>query len=188
MAKKQEPKTENMGKPSRESQALRIFKRKCEMAMANIPNVQKFKDSDKMVDYVFKVGRELFDTPLDTFNTERLIRTGGRLTGVYAYLGQQSAVARAERDVCLQKANEVEKEILVELTKGNRYKLHEARARAEIEVSELNDIVVVKDISKNQWENITEAVDKMVSFIQSAIKVKEGERFQNSRGLRDNMG
>lgn len=166
---------------------LRSFRDKTQEAMQKINDVQGFRNSDTMVDYVFKIGRELFDTPLDQHNTGKLIRDGGRLTGVYAYLGQQSAYARAQRDVFQQKATEVEKERLIAHMRAGT-KITEARAKVQLEITELNELVIEKEIGKNQWENITDAVEKMVSFIQSAIKVKEGERFQNSHALRDNQG
>ena len=139
-----------------------------------------------MVDFVFKIGHVLFDTPLDRQNTDQLIRDGGKLTGAYVYLGQQSSYARAQRDIYAQKASEMEKERLLELIEGGT-KVTEARSKVAAEMSELQEFVIQFDAAKNQWENITEATEKMVSFIQSAIKVKEGERY-HSRTLQDNQG
>ncbi len=164
-----------------ESNAVRTYREKCAAAMANIDDLDGFRQSDEMVDFVFKVGRSLFDTPLDTMNTDQLIRTGGKLTGAYAYLGQKSARARAERDVYEQKADEVEKELVLEFVRGKQYKVTEAKARASAEISELQELVTLKDASKNHWENITNATSTMIMFIQSAIKVKENERYSTSR-------
>jgi len=181
-----EPKIDDFSEPITESNAVRIFRAKCETALAKVNNLQQFREADAMVDYVFKVGRELFDTPLDKQNTDRLIRTGGKLTGAYVYLGQKSSYARAQRDVYAQKASEMEKERLLELLRDGE-KVTEARSKVAFEMTELQEYVIQMDVAKNQWENITEAVEKMVSFIQSAIKVKEGERFQSGR-LQDNAG
>lgn len=170
----------------KDSSSVRLFRAKVEVAMQRVKSIEQFRGSDTMVDYVFKVGRELFDTPLDQQDVAKLIRTGGRLTGVYVYLGQRSAHARAERDVYEQKKDEVEKEmLLVQLNSGT--KVTEARAKVAGDVADLSQFVIEKDVAKNQWENITDAVEKMVSFIQSAIKVKEGERFQSSHALADNQ-
>lgn len=171
---------DDFSKPLVESDAVRSFKEKCETALRSVSDVQQFRDEDTMIDFVFKCGRELFDTPLDQHNLDRLLRTGGKLTGAYVYLGQKSARARAERDVYAQKRDEHEKQRLLELLHAG-VKVTEARAAVSGEIVELNDFVVRKDISKNQWENITEATEKMVSFIQSAIRVKEGERYQSSK-------
>ena len=165
-----------------ENNAVSIFKQKCETALTKINNLQQFRESDPMVDFVFKIGRELFDTPLDKLTPDHLLRIGGKLTGAYAYLGQKSSYARAERDVYEQKLNETEKELTLKyLNDEAGYKVTKIKAMVVAEVDELKEFVIQKDASKNQWENITDATDKMVSFIQSAIKVKEGERFSSSR-------
>ena len=177
---------DNFSEPTTESNAVRLFRQRCEGALSKVQNVEQFRNSDTMVDFVFKIGRELFDTPLDQQNTDRLIRDGGRLTGAYVYLGQQSSYARGQRDVYAQKASEMEKERLLELIHDG-VKVTEARSKVAAEMADLQEFVIQNDISKNQWENITDAVEKMVSFIQSAIKVKEGERYQSSR-LQDNAG
>lgn len=160
------------------------FKEKVDAVISRINDVDGFRDSDTMIDFIFRIGRELFDTPLDKQNTAQLIRNGGKLTGAYVWLGQKSAFARGQRDVYEQKCVEVEKERLIELLREG-VKVTEARALVQVEIAPLNQFVIEKDIEKNQWENITEATEKMVSFIQSAIKVKEGERFQSAT-LRDN--
>lgn len=157
--------------------AVAIFRAKCDTAMSRIKNLSQFRESDAMVDYVFKVGRNLFDTPLDQMPPDSLIRTGGKLTGAFGYLGQKSSYARAERDVFEQKASEVSKEIVLKNLSDGRYKVTEAKARAELEIAELTEFVIQKEAEKNQWENIVEATQAMVSFIQSAIKVKESERY-----------
>lgn len=171
------PEEEIVADEPRVSNAVAIFRAKCETALAKVNNLDQFRASDQMVDYVFRVGRQLFDTPLDQLQPDALIRTGGKLTGAYAYLGQKSAYSRAERDVYEQKANEVSKELVLKYLADGKYKVTEAKARVEIEIAELTEFVIQKEAAKSQWENIVEASQAMVSFIQSAIKVKEGERF-----------
>jgi hypothetical protein len=161
--------------------AVAIFREKCDIAMARIKNLKQFRESDTMVDYVFRVGRQLFDTPLDQMPPDSLIRTGGKLTGAFGYLGQKSSYARAERDVYEQKASEVSKEIVLKYLSDGRYKVTQAKAEAELETSELHEFVITKDAEKNQWENLIEATQSMISFIQSAIKVKESERFHSKQ-------
>jgi len=188
MAKKKEAKTDDFSTPTsdNDSDIVRIYRAKCEAALAQIKDIAQFRAEDKMVDYVFLVGRKLFDVPLDKQNLDEMIRTGGKLTGAYVYLGQKSARARAERDVYTQKLDEVEKERLLALMHSG-VKVTEARAAVAGEVVQLADFVLEKDVVKNQWENITDANEKMVSFIQSAIRVKEGERYQSAR-LQNNQG
>jgi hypothetical protein len=153
-----------------ESNLTKLYREKCESAMEKISGIQQFRDADEMVDLVFKVGRSLFDTPLDQQTTDFLLRTGGKLTGAYTYLTQKSTYARA-----------VEKELMLKQLADGKYKVTEARARVSADIEELKEFVIQKDVVKNQWENIAEACQMMVSFMQSAIKVKESEKFNSSR-------
>lgn len=186
MAKNKNKKTDKVNQSASESPAVVLFRKRCEDALSKVNNIQEFRDDDAMVNYVFMVGKNLFDKPLDLMSTDHMLRTGGRLSGVYVYFGQKSARARAERDVYAQKASELEKERLLALM-GKGIKVTEARSMVAAELVELHELVIVKNIEKNRWENITEAVEKMVSFIQSAIKVKEGERYQSSK-IQHNAG
>lgn len=179
------PKKETKTDDFTETSAISQFRERCELALAEVKDIEHFRESDVMVNYVFTIGRELFDTPLDQHNTDGLLRRGGKLAGAYVYLGQQSAYARAERDVYAQKADEHDKAVMLELIHDKDMKVTEARATAKEVCAPMKEIAIQKDVAKNQWENITEATEKMVSFIQSAIKVKEGERYQSSR-VQDN--
>jgi hypothetical protein len=148
--------------------------------MAKITTLNQFRDEDPMVDFVFKVGRELFDTPLDKQTPDRLLHYGGKLVGAYPYLGQKSSYARAERDVYEAKLKETEKELFLSMVDG-KYKVTEIKARVSAEVEILTEFVLQKEASKNQWEHITEACQAMFSFCQSALRVKEGEKYSSSR-------
>lgn len=163
------------------------FRDKCEAALADIKDLDSFRQTDKMVDYVMTTANWLFTTHLDQHNPSVLISTGGKLTGVYAYLGQKSARARAERDVYEQKADEMKKAIVLEHVKDKQYKVTEANAMASQEMSGMNDLVLQKEAEKNSWEAITNACQTMTMFIQSALRVKEGERYATGR-MHDNAG
>lgn len=166
--------------------AVGMFKDKCTATLSSVKSLQEFRESDSMVDYVVTVGRSLFDTPLDQHSTDSLLRIGGKLTGAFAYLGQQAARARAERDVYEQKAKEVEKALVLQYV-GHQYKVTEAKARASEEMVDIQELVIAKEAEKNQWEAIVTATQTMIMFIQSAIKVKENERYSTSRS-HDNAG
>lgn len=159
---------------------VELFKAKCETAMNKISKLEEFRQSDPMVDFVFKVGRELFDTPLDRQSPDKLLHYGGKLVGAYPYLGQKSSYARAERDVYEAKLKETEKELFLTMVDG-KYKVTEIKARVSAEVEIISEFVLQKEAEKNQWENITEACQAMFSFCQSALRVKEGERFSSGR-------
>ncbi len=156
------------------------FKERCSKTMEKINTLEQFRESDEMVDFVVRQGRSLFDTPLDVQAQDSLLRIGGKLTGAYAYFGQKSARARAERDVYEQKLDEVMKELILKYV-GSNYKVTQARAYASVETVELNEIILLKNSEKNQWENITNATQTMIMFIQSALRVKDSEYRQSNR-------
>lgn len=164
-----------------ESNAVRVFRAKCETALAKINNYKQWEAEEEMVHEVMEAGRTLFGRPLDEMDPDTLLRLGGRLAGSYGYLGQRNAYARGERDVFAQKLDETEKELILNYLADGKYKVTEARARVSAEVAVLNEFVIQKETAKNQWENLLDACDRMIGFIQSAIKVKEAERFQAGR-------
>jgi len=170
--------------PIVESDAARSFRMKVEAALKQVKSVADFRKSDEIVDYVITQGSELFRTRLDQQDTSYLVRVGAKLSGAYAWLGQQAAYARAERDVFEQKLGEVEKELTLKyLNNEAGYKVTKVRALIAADVQELKNFVIMKEATKNQWENILAACEKMVGFVQSAIKVKEGERFTNTKRI-----
>lgn len=166
----------------KDSQAVRDFKKKTAAAMAKIHDYKQFEEADGIVKFVLDMGRKLFDKNLDQMPPDQLVRIGGKLSGAFSYLGQKASYARAERDVYEQKSDEVEKELMLSrLASDEKYKVTIARAEVSAEIEELKEFVIQKEAEKNAWENIQEACDKMISFVQSAIKVKENERFNSNR-------
>ncbi|MDF1498543.1 MAG: hypothetical protein P1P85_04295 [Patescibacteria group bacterium] len=121
----------------------------------------------------------MFEHPLDQQGEQWLVKTGGKLTGVFAYLGQMSSRARAERDIYEQKRDEVSGELMLKYL-DDKYKVTEARANVKSDMVEIEQLINQKEAEKNQWENIVLACDKMVTFIQSALRVKQGERFKSN--------
>ena len=156
---------------------LEEFKLKCETALAQVQSVEDFRE-DKMIDFVFKVGDVLFNKDLDTMDGGWLVRHGGRLTGVYAYLGNKASRARGERDVYAQKKDEVFQNLVLAHIKKSSYKVTEARAIAKLETTDLENLVIAKEVEKNNLENVMLATDKMVGFIQSALRVKNAEQYK----------
>ena len=168
-----------MSKKKSTKTILEEFKLKCETALAQVQEIEDFRE-DKMIDFVFKVGDVLFDKDLDVMDGGWLVRHGGRLTGVYAYLGNQASRARGERDVYEQKKDEVFQKLVLQHIASKGYKVTEARAIAKLETSELEDLVIAKEVEKNSLENIMLATDKMVGFIQSALRIKNSEQYKSN--------
>lgn len=164
----------------KESRAMRLFKIKTEASLSRIKNQQDFRQ-DKMVNAVFVSAHELFSTKLDQASTAWLLNRGGQLTGIYAYLGNLSADARAKRDIFEQKRDEVMSEFIVN---SQDTKITRARSQAKLDVAELDDFVIEAEHDKNNLENLLNATERMIGFIQSAIKTKDGDRFR-SRDMQD---
>ncbi|MCK9578736.1 hypothetical protein M0R01_04600 [bacterium] len=167
-----------------EESAMYKFRTKAEKAMANIQSLEEFRNSDSMIDFVFKIGHEMFQKDLDTMGLQWLINTGGKLTAIYAYLGNKTAYARAQRDVYQQKRDETMARISLDEYPDTE-KITVAKARAKLQVIELDEIVTQMEYGKNNMENLLAATDKMVGFIQSAIRVKQGDQFR-SKTVSDN--
>jgi len=154
--------------------ATALFREKVEAATAGLKDLQALRDSDEFVEYVFKIGRYLFEKPLDQLSEDWLTHTGVKLTGAYAYLSNKAAYARAERDVYAQKLTEVESKLMTDYLDSD-YKVTETRAIIKRETAEIADLVTQKEHEKNSYENVMSACDRMSSFIQSALRIKTNE-------------
>ena len=141
-----------------------------------VNKLQQFRGSDPMVDFIFSTGKSLFAKPLDQWSPSELINIGGKLTGAYAYLAQKSAEARATHDTMTQqKEEEFNKIITMKLEEGE--KITQARQIAKVETTKFERLIVTLKEKKNQWEGAVSACERMISFIQSAIKMKQSETF-----------
>lgn len=163
----------------------KTYRQQAEEAISEIKTLDEFRAQEREIDFVFKVAEKLFSTDLDILDEGWLLRHGGRLTGVYAWLGNKSARARAERDVYAQKLEEVESRLTAALLANGEYKVTEARARVKIETADLASVVTIKNMEKNNYEHLLTATDRMVSFIQTALATKRAEQYK-SRDMYDN--
>ena len=141
-----------------------------------INKLQQFRNSDPMVDFIFTTGKSLFTKPLDQWSPSELINVGGKLTGAYAYLAQKASESRAVHDAKVQQKEEEFNKILTQkITDGE--KITQARQIAKIETTEFERLIVSLKEKKSQWESVVSACERMISFIQSAIKMKQSETF-----------
>jgi hypothetical protein len=154
------------------------IKKRSDEILLSIKSIDQFRKEDTMVDMVFKIGKEIYKTPLDRASPTVLISHGSHLAGAYAYIGQKSARARAERDVFEQSIEEQEKALMLKFL-DSQYKVTEARAEVAAELAEAKSQLIMYETVKNQWEAIEKGCSTMLSFVQSAIKMKENERFIN---------
>lgn len=161
------------------------FDEKIEKTISAIEDTEDFKNKDKLIKNVFEISDWLINKNLDELNEGTLLRAGGRLSGIYTYLGNWASRARAERDVYEQQIGEELNKLTTELYSEAEGKITLSRARAKEMVAPLEKILIIKENEKNNYENLMNACQSMISFIQSAIKVKQGERFISGR-IQDN--
>lgn len=155
--------------------AVEEFNAKTQIQLSKMGILEDFRKKEEMVDFVFKIGHILFKQELDKKNEAWLLNTGGKLTGCYAYFGQKASRARAERDVYVKTKKEIEGDLMLGRLDAD-YKVTQARAEVRKELEELERLVIEKECEKNQWENITDATQTMISFIQSDLKIKKSEK------------
>jgi len=149
-------------------------------------DLNTFKEKDEHIAKVFEISDWLIGKDLDIMSENDLLRGGGRLSGIYTYLGNWTSRARTERDVYEQQLSEVLNKLTTDLYGESGEKITLARARAKQEVSDLEKLVIIKESEKNNYENLMNATQSMISFFQSAIKVKQGERYLG-RNIQDNQ-
>lgn len=162
------------------------FDGKIEKTLASIEDTESFKEKDKLIKNVFEISDWLINKNLDELSEGTLLRAGGRLSGIYTYLGNWASRARAERDVYEQQIGEELSKLTTELYGEAESKITLSRARAKEMVGPLEKLLIVKENEKNNYENLMNACQSMISFIQSAIKVKQGEKFISGR-IQDNQ-
>jgi len=155
--------------------AIDVFNAKTQVQLSKMGILEDFRKKEEMVDFVFKIGRALFEKELDRQSEGWLLSVGGKLTGCLAFFGQRASRARAERDVYAKTKKEIEGDLMLGRLDAE-YKVTQARAEVRKEIEELEKLVIEKECEKNQWENITDATQTMISFIQSALKIKKSER------------
>tara|TARA_R100001086_G_scaffold118472_2_gene60887 strand:- start:972 stop:1490 length:519 start_codon:yes stop_codon:yes gene_type:complete len=136
---------------------------------------------EEMVTYIFNTAHWLFSTPADQVGEDELLRVGGHLTGAYAYFGNRAAMARAERDLYLQKRDDIKDQLISEYTDDD-YKVTKARTEASKEIADsgINEQVTEKELTKNDWEYLMNATDKMISFIQTTLSYRKSEKFRSN--------
>ena len=149
-----------------------------EVKMKNIKTMNQLEKSDPNIENIMRNLRELYKHKLDTVDVDTLLRIGGELLGNYASVGVTSSIKRSERDA----SEQVYDEMLTGLTminKNDEVGITEARTIAKDQLSEFTNDIIWRDQAKNAYEAITEATEKTLSFIQSAIKVKTNEKINN---------
>lgn len=148
--------------------------------LANIKTLKNIEMSDTNVATILKTLRELFKMNMDVVDENILLNTGGRLLGAYTSVGVTSSIKRAERDASEQAYEEMMSTMTI-MNKEGDIGVTEARAMAKEQLGEFATEIIWREQIKNSYEAITDATEKTLSFLQSAIKVKCNERISNNK-------
>ena len=114
---------------------------------------------------------------LDQIGEAELLRKGGRLLGIYTYLSNSASRIRAERDIYEQQLKEDTNENFIKLKGSPDMTVSEADARSKLNNAEKHKATLLKEYERNNYENLIRSIENMLTFFQSAIKVKQGEKF-----------
>jgi len=152
---------------------IETAKKKAKLSLEQLDKME-----DKYTKYVKSTASSLFNKGLDSISADQLAEYGTKLSGVYAYLLNKSAEKRAERDTYEQLYDEAYNDAYLEY-KSNDNNVTDARAKAQRDCADIKKVVVAKNYEKNDIENLIRACERLTSFIQSAIKVKEEEKYKN---------
>jgi hypothetical protein len=152
-------------------------KKKMTANLDKIEKVETYRKRDKMFDVVFHIADVLMKKDLDLITEGQLLQMGGKLAGISAYLGNIYASARAERDITENAIDEAINRISIDLYSLSDEKITLAKSKARLETKDLQDQLTIKEYNKNAVELLLNSTNSMLSFIQSGIKVKQGERF-----------
>ena len=153
------------------------FKKKTEETLSRIPNRDAWCEEHKLVKEVFTISDWLLTHDLDQVGETELIRKGGRLLGIYNYLSNTASRVRAERDIYEQQTKEDTNEDIIKNKAMPDLTVAEAEARAKLKNGEKQKLTLLKEYERNNYDNLISSIKNMLTFFQTAISVKKGERF-----------
>jgi len=156
-------------------QIQKLYKEIVDAKLKSIQTLNKLEASDETIKAVITELRELYKNNLDTIPEHELIRIGGKLLGLYANLGVSSSIKRAERDCYEEAYDELLNGLILEKT-ATGAGITEARIASKNQLAEAKMKVVMSDQQKNAYEALVHATSQSISFLQSAIKIKNSER------------
>jgi hypothetical protein len=166
-----------------DSDIMRRYKENCERALAKIKDVDAFRKTDEMVDYVFKVGGWLFENNIDTLADPALLKAGGRISGAYSFLSHKAAEAKARAVVFEEEYDKMVNQLAIEGYERTE-KITHAKTEAKVLCEGIRNDVIEAAAVAEQFKGLIFAADKMTSFIQTALAMRRSEHFRGQ--LNDN--
>jgi hypothetical protein len=150
------------------------LKEKIKQAEEEMINQSDF-ELNKMGKRIVEIGREIYQSDLDKIPPAKLIEWGAMIGSINLALANKTAWARAKRDIAERVRDEMFSTKYLEY-KSLEKNTTDARELAKNDIAEYDREIIVREYDKNAYENQMRAGAAMLSFIQSTIKVREGER------------
>lgn len=148
--------------------------------LRNIRTLKELEKGDPNIEVIMATLRELYSYKLDSVDENTLLRIGGDLLGSFASAGVTCSLKRAERDAAEQSYDELLASMIT-FNRGDDVGITEARSLAKEQMGEFGTEIIWREQVKNAYEAIVEATEKTISFIQSAIKIKNSDRVATAR-------
>lgn len=155
-----------------QSEYNKILERK----LSQIKTLKDLEAEDVSVKSIMTICRDLYKRGLDTYHGDELIRIGGQLQGFYVSLGVTSAHKRAERDANQSSYDELVS-VMTTFNKDNETGITEARNMAKNQCAESYDKYIVSEYEYRAYDAVLDACRSTISFIQSALKQLQEEKF-----------
>lgn len=151
------------------------YKTKLEKNLAKLQTFDGFLKKDKTAELVVNIARNVLSKPADFQSTSWLLDNGAKLAAYYSYLEAKANQTRAEAEVAEITHQGVQDGLLLSY-KQSGANTTEARSQAKVDLEESAIDVQVKKQLAGYYATVSRAAEKIVSFIQSTLRNKEGER------------
>lgn len=162
------------------TQIQKIYKELVDAKLKSIQTLEHLEKQDEVIAKIMGALRGLYRYNLDEIPDQMLLRIGGQLLGLYANLGVSASIKRAERDCHEEAYDELLNGLILEKV-ASGMGVTESRASAKNTLAEAKREIVMSEQQKNSYESIVQATSQTISFIQSAIKIKNTERVMTPR-------
>lgn len=159
------------------------YEQKRQNLFTKIQSLQEFEKSDKVVNLVFEVSRQILGQPRNHSNAPWLLRKGSELIAYYPYLGGKANEAWGEYKAAEVAFKSVRDALVITMAAG-KSTITEAKAEAgRASVDAEIDVIAREQKSKN-YAMVADTCDRMVSFIQSTVRQIEAEKAKVSHADR----
>lgn len=164
------------------------YKKKHKEFMEKVGNLADLAKKDKDVAHVVDTARRLYPVEGRNPSIQNLLYIGHYLATYYATLGTKRNYARTDYEMAELAFDQIRDGIMIGLLnakggKGGSHTVTEAKASANRSMQKASVDVALKKHEAAQYETITTAMERMLSFTQSALRQLQSE--QSHVGIND---